>query len=209
MSWAHIFLQHACFLWYAVDWMVRLNIWVLGVRVCGLMVYLAAGSWCTLTFGPFYSKNEISQVCRNHSSFSDGWWEEWSVGVEMRSICRIPDMPIQICRVLHLYTCAVSSYVLMITLFFEAVPVTTEEQTAPFLANLNEMGFCDRQLNIRLLQKHNCDMAQVVTELLQLNNSDWYRNLYWAMFVLLIKDLRSIWHQQLPALSWSSREEVA
>lgn len=53
-----------------------------------------------------------------------------------------------------------------------AVPVTTEEQTAPFLANLNEMGFCDRQLNIRLLQKHNCDMAQVVTELLQLNNSD-------------------------------------
>ncbi|KAJ6650520.1 hypothetical protein lerEdw1_006640, partial [Lerista edwardsae] len=57
-------------------------------------------------------------------------------------------------------------------------PVTTEEQAAAFLANLNEMGFCDRQLNLRLLRKHNCDMAQVVTELLQLNHGDWYGNQY-------------------------------
>ncbi|XP_066484375.1 next to BRCA1 gene 1 protein isoform X2 [Tiliqua scincoides] len=60
----------------------------------------------------------------------------------------------------------------------QTFPVTTEEQTAPFLANLNEMGFCDRQLNLRLLRKHNCDMAQVVTELLQLSHGDCYGNQY-------------------------------
>ncbi|XP_053116079.1 next to BRCA1 gene 1 protein isoform X2 [Hemicordylus capensis] len=60
----------------------------------------------------------------------------------------------------------------------QALPVITEEHTAVFLANLSEMGFCDRQLNLRLLQKHKCDMAQVVTELLQLSHGDWYGNQY-------------------------------
>ncbi|XP_060111646.1 next to BRCA1 gene 1 protein [Heteronotia binoei] len=60
----------------------------------------------------------------------------------------------------------------------QALPVITEEQMTAFLANLSEMGFCDRQLNLRLLQKHNCDMAQVVTELLQQSHSDWYGNQY-------------------------------
>lgn len=64
------------------------------------------------------------------------------------------------------------------SVLFKTLPVTTEEQAAAFLANLNEMGFCDRQLNLRLLRKHNCDMAQVVTELLQLNHGDWYGNQY-------------------------------
>ncbi|XP_030900917.1 next to BRCA1 gene 1 protein isoform X2 [Melopsittacus undulatus] len=50
----------------------------------------------------------------------------------------------------------------------------TEEQTATLLSSLCEMGFCDRQLNLRLLKKHNNNMVQVVTELLQLGNSDWY-----------------------------------
>ncbi|XP_015278255.1 PREDICTED: next to BRCA1 gene 1 protein [Gekko japonicus] len=60
----------------------------------------------------------------------------------------------------------------------QALPVITEEQMTAFLANLSEMGFCDRQLNLRLLQRHNCDMAQVVTELLQQSHSDWYGNQY-------------------------------
>ncbi|KFQ43727.1 Next to BRCA1 1, partial [Nestor notabilis] len=53
-------------------------------------------------------------------------------------------------------------------------PAATEEHTAALLSSLFEMGFCDRQLNLRLLKKHNNNMLQVVTELLQLGNSDWY-----------------------------------
>ena len=40
------------------------------------------------------------------------------------------------------------------------------------------MGFCDRQLNLRLLKKHNYNILQVVTELLQVNNNDWYSHRY-------------------------------
>ncbi|KFV89208.1 Next to BRCA1 1, partial [Fulmarus glacialis] len=53
-------------------------------------------------------------------------------------------------------------------------PAATEEHTATLLSSLCEMGFCDRQLNLRLLKKHNNNMVQVVTELLQISNSDWY-----------------------------------
>ncbi|XP_020651700.3 next to BRCA1 gene 1 protein isoform X1 [Pogona vitticeps] len=60
----------------------------------------------------------------------------------------------------------------------QAVPVTTEDHMATFLANLSEMGFCDWHLNIRLLRKYNCDMTQVVTELLQISHTDWYGNQY-------------------------------
>ncbi|KAM6042492.1 next to BRCA1 gene 1 protein [Theristicus caerulescens] len=56
----------------------------------------------------------------------------------------------------------------------EQQPAATEEHTATLLSSLCEMGFCDRQLNLRLLKKHNNNMVQVVTELLQLSNSDWY-----------------------------------
>ncbi|NXL46423.1 NBR1 protein, partial [Podilymbus podiceps] len=56
----------------------------------------------------------------------------------------------------------------------EQQPVATEEHTATLLSSLCEMGFCDRQLNLRLLKKHNNNMVQVVTELLQISNSDWY-----------------------------------
>uniref|UniRef100_A0A8D0GBL1 Next to BRCA1 gene 1 protein n=1 Tax=Sphenodon punctatus TaxID=8508 RepID=A0A8D0GBL1_SPHPU len=59
----------------------------------------------------------------------------------------------------------------------EQEPASTEEQTAALLASLSEMGFCDRQLNLRLLRKHNCNIAQVVNELLQINN-DWYSSRY-------------------------------
>ncbi|KAM6452158.1 next to BRCA1 gene 1 protein isoform 2-T2 [Liasis olivaceus] len=60
----------------------------------------------------------------------------------------------------------------------QTLSVTSEDHMASFLANLHEMGFCDRHLNLQLLRKHNCDMAVVVTELLQLNHGDWYGNQY-------------------------------
>ncbi|KFO93420.1 Next to BRCA1 1, partial [Buceros rhinoceros silvestris] len=53
-------------------------------------------------------------------------------------------------------------------------PGATEEHTATLLSSLCEMGFCDRQLNLQLLKKHNNNMVQVVTELLQISNGDWY-----------------------------------
>ncbi|NXL36467.1 NBR1 protein, partial [Glaucidium brasilianum] len=56
----------------------------------------------------------------------------------------------------------------------EQQPAVAEEHTATLLSSLCEMGFCDRQLNLRLLKKHNNNMVQVVTELLQISNSDWY-----------------------------------
>ncbi|NXD25321.1 NBR1 protein, partial [Spelaeornis formosus] len=55
----------------------------------------------------------------------------------------------------------------------EQQPAAQEEQTAALLSSLCEMGFCDRQLNLRLLKKHNNNMIEVVTELLQISNRDW------------------------------------
>ncbi|NXC05408.1 NBR1 protein, partial [Orthonyx spaldingii] len=52
-------------------------------------------------------------------------------------------------------------------------PAAAEEQTATLLSSLCEMGFCDRQLNLQLLKKHNNNMIEVVTELLQISNRDW------------------------------------
>lgn len=39
---------------------------------------------------------------------------------------------------------------------------------------LMEMGFCNRQQNEELLRKHKNDVAQVVGELVNLNDNDWY-----------------------------------
>ncbi|NXS54393.1 NBR1 protein, partial [Brachypteracias leptosomus] len=58
----------------------------------------------------------------------------------------------------------------------EQQPAATEEHTATLLSSLCEMGFCDRQLNLQLLKKHNNNMVQVVTELLQISNSDQYNS---------------------------------
>ncbi|NWW41059.1 NBR1 protein, partial [Panurus biarmicus] len=52
-------------------------------------------------------------------------------------------------------------------------PAAPEEQTATLLSSLCEMGFCDRQLNLHLLKKHNNNMFEVVTELLHISNRDW------------------------------------
>ncbi|XP_040496490.1 next to BRCA1 gene 1 protein isoform X2 [Ursus maritimus] len=59
-----------------------------------------------------------------------------------------------------------------------AQPIVSDDQTAALMAHLFEMGFCDRQLNLRLLKKHNYNILQVVTELLQVNNNDWYSHRY-------------------------------
>ncbi|NP_001239151.1 next to BRCA1 gene 1 protein isoform 2 [Mus musculus] len=59
-----------------------------------------------------------------------------------------------------------------------AQPIVSEDQTTALMAHLFEMGFCDRQLNLRLLRKHNYNILQVVTELLQVNNNDWYSHRY-------------------------------
>ncbi|XP_055983865.1 next to BRCA1 gene 1 protein isoform X1 [Sorex fumeus] len=59
-----------------------------------------------------------------------------------------------------------------------AQPVVSEEQRAALMAHLFEMGFCDRQLNLRLLKKHNYNLLHAVTELLQVNNNDWYSHRY-------------------------------
>ncbi|NXX27221.1 NBR1 protein, partial [Nicator chloris] len=55
----------------------------------------------------------------------------------------------------------------------EQQPSAPEEQTATLLSSLCEMGFCDRQLNLHLLKKHNNNMIEVVTELLHISNRDW------------------------------------
>ncbi|XP_072105127.1 NBR1 autophagy cargo receptor a isoform X1 [Mobula birostris] len=39
---------------------------------------------------------------------------------------------------------------------------------------LFEMGFCDRQLNAKLLKKHNNNLIEVVNELLHINENDWF-----------------------------------
>ncbi|XP_069763447.1 NBR1 autophagy cargo receptor a isoform X2 [Narcine bancroftii] len=49
-----------------------------------------------------------------------------------------------------------------------------ENQTAPLMAILFEMGFCDRQLNMKFLKKHNNNLIEVVNELLHINENDWY-----------------------------------
>ncbi|XP_028712721.1 next to BRCA1 gene 1 protein isoform X4 [Peromyscus leucopus] len=59
-----------------------------------------------------------------------------------------------------------------------AQPIVSEDETAALMAHLFEMGFCDRQLNLRLLRKHNYNILQVVTELLHINNNDWYSHRY-------------------------------
>ncbi|XP_006010538.1 NBR1 autophagy cargo receptor a isoform X2 [Latimeria chalumnae] len=59
-----------------------------------------------------------------------------------------------------------------------ATTAGSEDQTATMMSVLFEMGFCDRQLNLRLLKKHNYNLMEVVTELIQINDNDWYSSRY-------------------------------
>ncbi|XP_030076282.1 next to BRCA1 gene 1 protein isoform X2 [Microcaecilia unicolor] len=57
-------------------------------------------------------------------------------------------------------------------------PAGSEDQAATMLTVLFEMGFCDRQLNLQLLKKHDYNLMDVVTELIQINDNDWYSTRY-------------------------------
>ena len=46
------------------------------------------------------------------------------------------------------------------------------------MAVLVEMGFGDRPLNQRLLQKHNGNLLDVVNELVQMTDNDWFSARY-------------------------------
>ncbi|XP_075436312.1 next to BRCA1 gene 1 protein isoform X2 [Ascaphus truei] len=59
-----------------------------------------------------------------------------------------------------------------------AQPPCSEDQAGAMMAILLEMGFCDRQLNQRLLRKHKYNLMDVVTELIQINDNDWYSARY-------------------------------
>lgn len=49
-----------------------------------------------------------------------------------------------------------------------------ENHTAPLMDILFEMGFCDRQLNMKLFKKHSNNLIEVVNELLVIYENDWY-----------------------------------
>ncbi|KAJ8284487.1 hypothetical protein COCON_G00033370 [Conger conger] len=51
-------------------------------------------------------------------------------------------------------------------------PVDVASQDASMMAVLLEMGFCDRQLNQRLLRKHGYNLLNVVNELVQLTDNE-------------------------------------
>ncbi|KAL4660472.1 next to BRCA1 gene 1 protein [Arapaima gigas] len=52
------------------------------------------------------------------------------------------------------------------------------KQDATMMAVLLEMGFGDRQLNQRLLRKHNHNLLEVVNELVQMTDNEWYATRY-------------------------------
>lgn len=56
-------------------------------------------------------------------------------------------------------------------------PVDASTQDT-MMAVLVEMGFGDRPLNQRLLNKYNYNLLDVVNELVQMSDNDWYSNRY-------------------------------
>ncbi|XP_028674376.2 NBR1 autophagy cargo receptor a isoform X2 [Erpetoichthys calabaricus] len=59
-----------------------------------------------------------------------------------------------------------------------AQAVNSPSQDRAMMAVLLEMGFGDRHLNQRLLKKHNYNIMDVVNELVQMSDGDWYSNRY-------------------------------
>ncbi|KAG7492341.1 hypothetical protein MATL_G00013770 [Megalops atlanticus] len=57
-------------------------------------------------------------------------------------------------------------------------PTDVSSQEATMMAVLLEMGFGDRQLNQRLLRKHSYNLLDVVNELVQMSDSEWYATRY-------------------------------
>lgn len=61
--------------------------------------------------------------------------------------------------------------------FFPQPPVDASTQDT-MMAVLVEMGFGDRPLNQRLLNKYNYNLLDVVNELVQMSDNDWYTTRY-------------------------------
>ncbi|XP_029105021.1 next to BRCA1 gene 1 protein-like isoform X2 [Scleropages formosus] len=57
-------------------------------------------------------------------------------------------------------------------------PADSTNQDITMMAVLLEMGFGDRQLNQRLLRKHNHNLLEVVNELVQMADNEWYATRY-------------------------------
>ncbi|XP_019714196.1 next to BRCA1 gene 1 protein isoform X1 [Hippocampus comes] len=73
---------------------------------------------------------------------------------------------------------AASAYKALFTGQGPTQPPVDESTQETMMAVLVEMGFGDRPLNQRLLKKHNYNLLDVVNELVQLTDNDWYSTRY-------------------------------
>ncbi|XP_057716715.1 next to BRCA1 gene 1 protein isoform X2 [Corythoichthys intestinalis] len=73
---------------------------------------------------------------------------------------------------------AASAYKALFTGQGPTQPPADESTQETMIAVLVEMGFGDRPLNQRLLKKHNYNLLDVVNELVQLTDNDWYSTRY-------------------------------
>ncbi|XP_037112442.1 next to BRCA1 gene 1 protein isoform X1 [Syngnathus acus] len=73
---------------------------------------------------------------------------------------------------------AASAYKALFTGQGPTQPPLDESTQETMMAVLVEMGFGDRALNQRLLKKHNYNLLDVVNELIQLTDNDWYSTRY-------------------------------
>ncbi|XP_072224393.1 next to BRCA1 gene 1 protein isoform X1 [Leuresthes tenuis] len=73
---------------------------------------------------------------------------------------------------------AASAYKALFTGQGPAQPPVDSATQGTMMAVLVEMGFGDRPLNQRLLKKHNYNLLDVVNELVQMTNNDWYSTHY-------------------------------
>uniref|UniRef100_A0A669F215 NBR1 autophagy cargo receptor b n=1 Tax=Oreochromis niloticus TaxID=8128 RepID=A0A669F215_ORENI len=73
---------------------------------------------------------------------------------------------------------AASAYKALFTGQVTAQPPVDASTQDTMMAVLVEMGFADRPLNQRLLKKHNYSLLDVVNELVQMTDNDWYSTRY-------------------------------
>ncbi|XP_041857066.1 next to BRCA1 gene 1 protein [Melanotaenia boesemani] len=73
---------------------------------------------------------------------------------------------------------AASAYKALFTGQSPTQPTVDLSTQDTMMAVLVEMGFGDRPLNQRLLKKHNYNLLDVVNELVQMTNNDWYSTRY-------------------------------
>ena len=66
---------------------------------------------------------------------------------------------------------AESAYLMIFFHFLQQPPAQRDMRT--LMGQLSEMGFCDRQLNERLLKKYNLDVRKVIFEIVQENDNNW------------------------------------